>query len=93
MAGGVQILSAIAKVNQAVSVGNTQMTLKALLEPDANIAAVEEDLAEKYQVALGEAQVKRRNEACPLLTHFDIQDTVDVVNQQVHDENQSKFDS
>ncbi len=46
--GGIQVLTAIAKINQAIDTGNVGMTLQCLVNPDAHVMGADQDCQDKY---------------------------------------------
>ena len=59
--GGVQVLTAIAKINQAVDTGNVTMTYQSLVGQDAHIVGVDQNNQEKYHAQLAAAMHDKRH--------------------------------
>ena len=54
------MLTAIAKINQAVDTGMSSETMRCLLDDSAHIAGLDETAKEKYQLHLAQARTKKR---------------------------------
>ncbi|XP_064650547.1 ras GTPase-activating-like protein IQGAP1 isoform X2 [Lineus longissimus] len=85
--GGVRVLSAIAKINEAVEAGSSSAMFKALQDPFTHIEGLDEINQEKYLVKLQEGRVEKIGETCDLLNHMEIQEYIDMVNGFVKEEN------
>ncbi|XP_014671830.1 PREDICTED: ras GTPase-activating-like protein IQGAP1 [Priapulus caudatus] len=88
IAGGIKVLTAIAKINLAVEMRNAEMMYEALVDRHAHISGLEESHQDKYQDRLHalRAQKRRDESPCEFLVHFEIQDVVEEVNRQVQEE-------
>lgn len=53
------VLSAVAKINQAVDVGNPERTYKALSDDDACVSDLDESNAENYQKTLASSKAAK----------------------------------
>ena len=58
--GGVQVLTAIANINQSIETGNVGMTFQALTSPDGHIMGLDQDCQEKYHKQLATARATKR---------------------------------
>jgi len=85
--GGIQVLTAIAQINKAVETGNAGLTFAALSISDAHILGLDHGCQDKYHTSLAEFYQAKSKETYNMLSHFDIQSSVNDVNQQVNDEN------
>ncbi|CAH1797463.1 unnamed protein product [Owenia fusiformis] len=85
--GGVKVLSAIGKINKAVDIRNPDEIIKALSYKHAHISNIDKTLQDKYLTHLAKTRQAKNDEGLgDLLTHFEIQEVVDVVNKQVEEE-------
>lgn len=84
----VKVLSAVASINQALDVGDSERTYKKLAHEDACIPNLEENNADKYQKLLAKTKASKREAPCELLTHFEICSCIDEINQQVTEEHE-----
>ncbi|XP_043558639.1 ras GTPase-activating-like protein IQGAP2 [Chiloscyllium plagiosum] len=87
--------AAVIAINEAISRGNSEETIKALMNPNAVLTNIENSLAQDYQNKLSQAKQTKQESAQSksdsikaeerdmyeeLLTRMEIQDTVDQVN-------------
>lgn len=84
----IKVLSAVAAINKAVEVGDSEATLQTLCDPEACIPNLDEQNSEKYQKALAASKNTKLGSSCDLLTHFEICSCVDQVNGQVQEEHE-----
>ncbi|XP_078316270.1 ras GTPase-activating-like protein IQGAP1 isoform X2 [Crassostrea virginica] len=82
----VRVLSAVAKINQAIDVGDPERTYEALTSTEACITNLDETNIDRYQILLRESKLAKSESPCDLLTHFEICTCVDLVNDQVIEE-------
>ena len=85
-----RVLSAIACVTKAVDTGDPDLVYQALSEPEAHITDLDQGNKVKYSRALIAIRTENKQTSgkCPLLTYMDIQECIDVVNQQCHEDNE-----
>lgn len=91
IAGALEVLNAIAKVNEAIDTGNSALTFKSLCDDCAHMMDVDEGCKEKYQKRLGRLKASKQAGASGggcLLTHREIQQCISETNQQVMDEHE-----
>lgn len=88
ISAAVRVLSAVAKINEAIDVRDPDRTLKALTSPEACIPNLDETNADRYQTQLWERKQAKSESPCDLLTHFEICTCINVVNDQVIEEHQ-----
>ncbi|XP_056022517.1 ras GTPase-activating-like protein IQGAP1 isoform X2 [Ostrea edulis] len=88
ISAAVRVLSSVAKINEAVDVGDQERTYKALCNSEACIPNLDETNADRYQILLQESKEAKSDSPCDLLTHYEICTCVDQVNQQVIEEHQ-----
>eukprot|EP00061_Rhincodon_typus_P015826 g43728.t1 len=87
--------AAVIAINEAISRGNAEETIKALMNPNAILTNIENNLAQDYQNKLSQAKQTKQESAQSksdsikaeerdmyeeLLTRMEIQDTIDQVN-------------
>ncbi|KAL5004093.1 hypothetical protein ScPMuIL_017549 [Solemya velum] len=84
----VKVLSAIALINQAVELGDSNHTFETLVAPDAHITDLDEHNAAKYQSSLVDTKNGKQSETNCFLTHHEISGCVDQVNVKVHEEHE-----
>ncbi|XP_061172402.1 ras GTPase-activating-like protein IQGAP1 isoform X1 [Saccostrea echinata] len=88
IAAAVRVLSSVAKINEAIDIGNAEGTYEALRNPETCISNLDETNADRYQILLQESKRAKSDSPCDLLTHFEICSCIDQVNQQVTEEHQ-----
>ncbi|XP_074650823.1 ras GTPase-activating-like protein IQGAP1 isoform X2 [Tubulanus polymorphus] len=87
ISGGVKLLSAIAKINEAVDKSNEGLLMQCLLDSSAHLVAIDENSQDEYLAEFALAKQKKIGENCELLNHPEIQECIDLVNGYVLEEN------
>ncbi|XP_033108850.1 ras GTPase-activating-like protein IQGAP1 isoform X3 [Anneissia japonica] len=84
----VQVLSAVALINDALNTGSSEETVNALLNPDAALDEVEADLtyAERYHTTMTNVKHTKAEDGIDFLTQEEVQQCIEIVNQTVHEE-------
>ncbi|XP_068082254.1 ras GTPase-activating-like protein IQGAP1 [Anabrus simplex] len=86
----IQVLTRIADISLAVDSRNAERTWDCLYNPDAHFTDLDPAFKVKYWQALFTCRQQKLEDncECPVLSYFDIQECVDLVNQQCEDSNQ-----
>lgn len=86
----VRVLSAVAMINQSMDSGQAGKTSELLLQQDACLADVEQDSSyhQRYHDQLATVKRAKAKEGEDFLTQEEIQEVVDAVNGEVHEEHQ-----
>ncbi|KAK6188369.1 hypothetical protein SNE40_004554 [Patella caerulea] len=86
--GALNVLGAVAAINQAVDAGDPNNTYIALSLPAAHLEDLDEHNMEKYQATLAANKHEKSGLPCELLTHYEISQTVEAVHKQVQEEHE-----
>ncbi|XP_015599510.1 ras GTPase-activating-like protein IQGAP1 [Cephus cinctus] len=87
----IRVLSSIAAISKTVDTGNPILVYQSLINPEAHITNLDEENKVKYCRALAACRLKKQTNAeeCPLLTYIDIQECIDHINQQCHNDGET----
>ncbi|RUS77832.1 hypothetical protein EGW08_014406 [Elysia chlorotica] len=83
-----QVIATIVDINKAIDVGDSLMTCKALQNPAAHIANLDENNQDKYQSSLATQKSNKADQPNDQLTHAEIVTCIEGVHAQLEEEHQ-----